>query len=214
MIRCRRFIAEAEAKGGAAVPPHYKSNTPKEELLLEHVREFEEQFVNVYGNRFLFLCPPNEYDVPKFLPTTIRPTHLPYKELYEYKTCAQFLAVFFNYEELNPPDRYPSVIPAPANVLKWQAGDCFDLSIAVCSLLIGVGYDAYCVSGFAPRFITTRNEARSACPQLDWESEEKKEEAEPEDEEKFTIPKKPPLRSEYQEAKTAAEAADKARMEE
>merc|ERR1719326_1309310 len=114
-IRCRRLCSE--------LPVHpnvrYTSNTPKEELLLEHVREFEEQFVNVYGNRFLFLCPPNEYDVPKFLPTTIRPTHLPYKELYEYKTCAQFLAVFFNYEELNPPDRYPSVIPAPANVLKW-----------------------------------------------------------------------------------------------
>ena len=25
------------------------------------VREFEDQFVNVYGNRFLFLCPPNEF---------------------------------------------------------------------------------------------------------------------------------------------------------
>jgi hypothetical protein len=209
IIRCRRFVAEA-----TIALPRYNSNTPKEELLLEHVREFEEQFVNVYGNRFLFLCPPNEYEIPKFLPTTIRPTHLPYKELYEYKTCAQFMAVFFNYEELNPPDRYPSVIPAPANVLKWQAGDCFDLSVAVCSLLLGVGYDAYCVSGFAPRFITTRNEARSACPQLDWESEEKKEEAEPDDEDKFVIPKKPPLRSEYQEAKGQAEASDKARMEE
>lgn len=27
---------------------------------LTEVREFEDQFVNVYGNRFLFLCPPNE----------------------------------------------------------------------------------------------------------------------------------------------------------
>jgi len=209
IIRCRRFVAEA-----ATANPRYNSNTPKEELLLEHVREFEEQFVHVYGNRFLFLCPPNEYDVPKFLPTTIRPTHLPYKELYEYKTCAQFLAVFFNYEELSPPDRYPSVVPAPAHVLKCQAGDCFDLSIATCSLLLGVGYDAYCVSGFAPRFITTRNEARSACPHLEWESEEKKEEAEPDDEDSFVIPKKPPLRSEYQEAKRAAEVADASRMEE
>ncbi|CAK0826538.1 unnamed protein product [Prorocentrum cordatum] len=119
----------------------------------------KEQFVNVYGNRFLFLCPPNEYDVPKFLPTTIRPTHLPYKELYEHQSCAQFLADFFSYDELSPPDRYPSKIPAPASVLKWQAGDCFDISVAMVSLLVGVGYDAYCVSGFAPRFITTRNEA-------------------------------------------------------
>eukprot|EP00927_Polykrikos_kofoidii_P043005 TRINITY_DN37060_c0_g1_i1.p1 TRINITY_DN37060_c0_g1~~TRINITY_DN37060_c0_g1_i1.p1 ORF type:complete len:868 (+),score=192.76 TRINITY_DN37060_c0_g1_i1:79-2604(+) len=199
IIRCRRFIVETTNPSS-----RYNSNTPKEELLLEHVREFEEQFVTVYGNRFLFLCPPNEYGVPKFLPTTIRATHLPYKELYDFKPCAQFLADFFNYEELNPPDQYPSIIPAPASVLKWQ----------VCSLLLGVGYDAYCVSGFAPRFITTRNEARSACPQLEWDNEEKKEEAEQDDEEKFVIPKKAPLRSEYLEAKKAAEALDKARMDE
>jgi len=209
IIRCRRFVAETQNP-----PSRYVTNTPKEELLLEHVREFEEQFVMVYGNRFLFLCPPNEYGVPKFLPTTIRPTHLPYKELYEFKPCAQFLADFFNYEELNPPDRYPSVIPAPASVLKWQAGDCFDLSIAMCSLLLGVGYDAYCVSGFAPRFITSRNEARSACPQLDWDHEEEKKEAEPEDEEKFVIPKKPPLRSEYIEACKQADAEATVRMQE
>jgi len=206
MIRCRRLVAEVAnpSKG-------YISNSPKEELLLEHVREFEEQFVNVYGNRFLFLCPPNEYGVPKFLPTTIRPTHLAFKELYEHKPCAQFLSNFFNYEELNPANRYPTVMPAPASVLKWQAGDCFDLSIAMCSLLVGVGYDCYCVSGFAPRFITTRNEARSACPHLEWENEEAKTEAKP-DEEEFIIPKKAPLRSEYEAAKKAAEAADKERM--
>jgi len=169
--------------------------------------------VNVYGNRFLFLCPPNEYGVPKFLPSTIRPTHLPYKELYEVKPCAQFLADFFNYDELNPPDRYPSIIPAPHSVLKWQAGDCFDLSIALCSLLIGVGYDAYCVSGFAPRFITTRNEARSACPQLEWHPEDKKEDVESEDDE-FTIHKKPPLTSEYREARRTADEVDKARLDE
>ncbi|CAJ1441172.1 unnamed protein product [Effrenium voratum] len=214
-IRCRRLVG----------------NTPKEELLLEHaarrrnlvtgdvgdvveeVREFEDQFVNVYGNRFLYLCPPNEYGVPKFLPTTLRPTHLPYQELYEYKSCSKFLADFFNYDELHPPDRYPMVIPAPASVLNWQAGDCFDLSIALASLLIGVGYDAYCVSGFAPRFITTRNEARSACPQLDVDIEEAKEEDKQEEDE-FVIPKKPPLRSEYLEAKRRAEDADIIRLQE
>merc|ERR1712048_655271 len=88
------------------------------------------------------------------------------------------------------------------------------MGIAMCSLLLGVGYDAYCVSGFAPRFITTRNEARSACPQLEWDNEQKKEEAEPSDEEKFEIFKKPPLRSEYIEAKKAAETLDKGRMQE
>eukprot|EP00931_Biecheleriopsis_adriatica_P115263 TRINITY_DN91078_c0_g1_i1.p1 TRINITY_DN91078_c0_g1~~TRINITY_DN91078_c0_g1_i1.p1 ORF type:complete len:918 (+),score=248.51 TRINITY_DN91078_c0_g1_i1:55-2754(+) len=208
VIRCRRLVAETQNPS-----PRYVGNTPKEELLLEHVREFEEQFVGVYGNRFLFLCPPNEHGIPKFLPTTIRPTHLPYQELYEYKSCAQMLADFFNYDELMPPDRYPTQIPAPASVLKWQAGDCFDLSIALTSLLIGVGYDAYCVSGFAPRFITTRNEARSACPQLEWDNEETKEEEKAEEDD-FVIPKKPPLRSDFLEAKKKAEEADIERLKE
>merc|ERR1719165_1602 len=122
-----------------------------------------------------------------------------------------FSLIFFNYEELNPPDRYPSVIPAPANVLKWQAGDCFDLSIAVCSLLLGVGYDAYCVSGFAPRFITTRNETRSMAPHLERESESpEQQEKDVSDEDNFTIPKKPPLRSEYQAQQAAAQLEQEA----
>ena len=37
------------------------------------------------------------------------------------------------------------------------------MSILLCSLLIGVGYDAYCVFGKAPKEITTRNEALMEC---------------------------------------------------
>ncbi len=33
------------------------------------------------------------------------------------------------------------------------------MSNLLCSLLIGVGYDAYCVYGKAPKEITTKNEA-------------------------------------------------------
>jgi hypothetical protein len=31
-------------------------------------------------------------------------------------------------------------------------------------MLIGVGYDAYCVSGFAPKYITKRDENSMKCP--------------------------------------------------
>ena len=58
-----------------------------------------------------------------------------------------------------PMPRYPLVIPSPTSVLKWRAGDCFDFSITLCSLLLGVVYDAYCVSGFAPRYVTRANTA-------------------------------------------------------
>jgi hypothetical protein len=186
--------------------------------MLQHVAEFEQQFISVYGNRFLFLCPPNECGVPKFLPTTVHPTHLHqergnvvfcplhekfhtgsfkrhqeifptpskipvcklpvqditgrispprhlhYQNFYEFGSAAEFVADHINYEELKPADRYPRVIPSPHSVLKWQAGDCFDIALVLTSLLVGVGYDAYCVSGFAPKHVTRKNETRAACP--------------------------------------------------
>jgi len=49
-------------------------------------------------------------------------------------------------------------------VLDNQAGDSFDFSIALCSLLLGAGYDAYVVIGTAPKHITTRDEALMECP--------------------------------------------------
>jgi transglutaminase-like putative cysteine protease len=55
---------------------------------------------------------------------------------------------------------FPSIIPSPANVLKWQKGDCFDMSIVLVSLLTGVGFDAYVVIGKAPKEITIQNESR------------------------------------------------------
>jgi len=62
------------------------------------------------------------------------------------------------------PNRLPETIPSPANVLEWQAGDCFDFAITLCSLLLGTGYDAYVVYGTAPKCITTKDESLMDCP--------------------------------------------------
>lgn len=48
----------------------------------------------------------------------------------------------------------PSHVPSPDAVMGWQAGDCFDCAQLLCSLLLGVGYDAYVVSGYAPKAVT------------------------------------------------------------
>jgi hypothetical protein len=56
------------------------------------------------------------------------------------------------------------LIPSPANVLDWQAGDCFDFAIVLCSLLLGTGYDAYVVYGTAPKDITTKDQSLMECP--------------------------------------------------
>ena len=114
--------------------------------------------------RKLLLAPKNERGIRKFICTTIRPTKLPYTELYHWEKCAKFIADYLEYEELPDPDKFPEMIPSPANVLDWQAGDCFDFSIALCSLLIGAGYDAYVVYGTAPKKITLKDESLMECP--------------------------------------------------
>ena len=140
------------------IPNSYKDNTLKEELVLEHLIQYRKEFANAIDpKRELFLYPMNETKKFKFICTTIRPTKVPFPELYEYDKCAKFLADFIEYEELQPPNEFPRYIPSPENVLIWQIGDCFDISIVLCSLLIGSGYNAYVVYGKAPRFITTKD---------------------------------------------------------
>jgi hypothetical protein len=68
--------------------------------------------------RKLFLVPKNEKGLRKFICTTIRPTKLPFTELYDWEKCSKFVSDYLEYEELSPPDKFPSIIPSPANVLK------------------------------------------------------------------------------------------------
>jgi len=147
-------------------PPRcYSENTSKEELVLEHVLEYKRQFKVIYDPlRKLLLAPRNEKGIRKFICTTIRPTKLPFTELYDWEKCAKFISDYMEYEELEFPTKYPQVIPSPANVLSWQQGDSFDISIALCSLLIGAGYNAYVVIGTAPKRITKKDESLMECP--------------------------------------------------
>jgi hypothetical protein len=110
------------------------------------------------------LTPKNELGIRKFICTTIRPTKLPFTQLYDWEQCSKFVADYIEYEELEFPDKFPKVIPSPANVLEWQAGDSFDMSLVLCSLLCGAGYDAFVVHGTAPKKITCKDESLMDCP--------------------------------------------------
>jgi hypothetical protein len=46
------------------------------------------------------LAPFNECGKRKFICTTIRPTKLPFTELYDYDGAADFIASYLDYEEL------------------------------------------------------------------------------------------------------------------
>ncbi len=61
---------------------------------------------------------------------------------------------------------------SPTQVLKEQRGNCFDFATLLTILLIGAGYDAYVVSGYATREACNMDQSRANCPLLR-KSEEK-----------------------------------------
>jgi hypothetical protein len=92
------------------VPKTYYNTSPKEELLLQYADNFNRQYTQLYpGRKELLLCPKNEFGhrvswlTQKFVSNTIRPTQLPFKELYDYRSCATFVSEFITYEPLDPP---------------------------------------------------------------------------------------------------------------
>lgn len=52
----------------------------------------------------------------------------------------------------------PEVVVSPTTLLYWQKGDCFDISTLLVSLLIGVGYNAFCVCGYAKKHVTLNDQ--------------------------------------------------------
>ena len=78
--------------------------------------------------------------------------------LFQTNKCFYYFINFFLYQ--------PSTLVSPTTVLRSQKGNCFDFSVLLCSLLIGAGYDAYCVCGYATRETTLTDETREICPLL------------------------------------------------
>lgn len=60
----------------------------------------------------------------------------------------------------------PTNLYSPTTILKRQKGNCFGYSTLLCSLLIGAGYDAYVVSGYATKETCLMDETREICPLL------------------------------------------------
>ncbi|EEB18417.1 conserved hypothetical protein [Pediculus humanus corporis] len=90
--------------------------------------------------------------------------------------------------------RFPDHLNSPQTVLRRQAGHSFEYATLLVSFLIGSGYDAYVVSGYASREICQLDQTRVECPFL---TDEKTEETEEEIEEdsKYFLKKPVELKS-------------------
>ena len=187
-------------------PEAYRVNTPKEELMLEYLRKYESQFGNLHPKRRKpLLAPRNECGMRKFICATLRPTQLPYQEVYDYDKCAKFVADYIRYEPLELASQLPNHMPSPSATLGWQAGDCFDMAMVLCSLMLGVGYDAYVVSGYAPATITRCDQTSNSIAVEAPPPPPPEDEAPPET--KYTIGPRKTLESTFLKQKAEREAA-------
>ncbi|XP_062856913.1 dynein regulatory complex subunit 7 [Trichomycterus rosablanca] len=155
-------------------PASYRGNSTQEKLLIAMAENFRCQYAHLYPDRKqLLLCPVNECGVQKFVSTTVRPTLLPYAEFYHWQGCASFVSDFLSLMRLDPPFDPPKQLRSPTCVLRTQRGTCFDSSTLLCSLLLGAGYNAYCVSGYAIKEMCLLQHDRQECPLLKPSTQEK-----------------------------------------
>lgn len=167
IVSTKQRRLEDELAADSAPPGSFTSNSTKELLCLEYVAGFQRQFERMFPQRrSLYLLPPNECGRAKFVCTTIRPTLLPFRDLYDYQPMARFLAGLITYEPLADPRAPPKCLPSPSFTLKWRAGDSYDFSVLLVSFLIGAGYDAFVVHGLAPRWICLLDQSKTPLPVL------------------------------------------------
>ncbi|XP_059174636.1 dynein regulatory complex subunit 7-like [Physella acuta] len=147
------------------LPPSYKDNNSKEVKAIQYCKNLIQQYNHLCNTRRpLFIKPLNECQVKKLVCTTIVPTQLPYHELLDWPEIAEFVAGYLNYDFLKPPYELPATLYSPQTVIERLHGHCFEYSNVLCSMLIGAGYDAYVVSGYATREVCLADLSYNKCP--------------------------------------------------
>ncbi|XP_032416527.1 dynein regulatory complex subunit 7 isoform X2 [Xiphophorus hellerii] len=159
---------EEDVSDDLLIPESYKTNSQKEEHLLEIAENFQRQYLLLHPDRKpLLLYPVNEYGVRKFVSTTLRPTETGLWELQSWQECSSLVADFLSLQLLEPPTLVPVQLFSPTAVLRSQKATSFESSTLLCSLLLGLNYDAYVVSGYAAREMCLLDLSLQQCPLLD-----------------------------------------------
>ncbi|XP_011303464.1 coiled-coil domain-containing protein lobo homolog [Fopius arisanus] len=167
LIRLSWPEVELEDERLASLPPSYQTTTEKEKLLLWHAENFRKQFHTIYRDRrpLLLVCD-NECGIQKFVSTNIKPSTLSYPQLHTWLGCAKFVSDHLAYEPLSKPLALPERLCSPTWMLITQTANSFEYSTLLVSLLLGQGYNAYVVSGYASKEQTMCDLSMRSCPYL------------------------------------------------
>lgn len=191
-------------------PASYFENNSKELKLLEYCDNFRRQYATLFPDRTrLLLNPVNECNVEKCVCTTINPTKLLYPEFITWEGAANFVADCLEFVPLVPVTELPKRLLSPNTTLYLQKGTCFEYATLLCSLLIGMGYDAYVVSGYATRECCLMDQTRDKCPFIE-EKIKTKTNIEPKPSNRYTIKPAKLLISKFEETLTARQLQEEA----
>ena len=95
---------------------------------------------------------------------------MPWPVLHDLEGAAQFMANAIAYEPLEDELHPPEHLLSPMSTISFQAGDAFDMATLLASVLIGAGFDAYVVMGYAPPAVVQNNQTGEVCPLLEAEA--------------------------------------------
>ncbi|XP_058061992.1 coiled-coil domain-containing protein lobo [Anopheles bellator] len=91
----------------------------------------------------------------------------------------------------------PTALVSPDAVLQCRRANSFELATLLCSFLIGNGFAACVVSGYATREVVNNDQQRVACPFVPQEDEDSGDEDAPAPANKYQLRQPPDLRSQY-----------------
>ncbi|XP_066249552.1 dynein regulatory complex subunit 7 [Euwallacea similis] len=184
---CWPDLSDVTFEDRSNFPETYLRNSDKEKLLLLYTENFRRQICFKYPDRKpLFLACDNECGIQKMVCTTIRPTTLPYSQISSWAESSKFVADHVKFEPLEEPVLIPRHLYSPHTTILRQSGHSFEIATVLCSILVGAGYDAYVVSGYAIKDVTEKIMCRVDCP-IPLVKDAKKEEEVVEEDEKYKI---------------------------
>ncbi|XP_066157618.1 dynein regulatory complex subunit 7 [Euwallacea fornicatus] len=184
---CWPDLADVTFEDRSNFPETYLRNSDKEKLLLLYTENFRRQICFKFPDRKpLFLACDNECGIQKMVCTTIRPTTLPYSQISTWAKSSKFVANHVKFEPLQESVLIPRHLHSPHTTILRQSGHSFEIATVLCSILIGAGYDAYVVSGYAIKDVTEKIMCRIDCP-IPMIKDKKEEEEVVEEDQKYKI---------------------------
>lgn len=148
-------------------PKAYKTNTPYELQVLEYINDYRLQYITLFSQRkpLLYTCQ-NECNITKCINTYIKPVLLPYTTVCDLQSAAQLVADIITYQQLTLPCELPVSLNTSSTVIQQQRGNSLEMSILLASILIGMNYNVYVVSGYASHAVCSNNQSNTQCADL------------------------------------------------